>query len=172
MQTRIMEMGQSPREESDRRSWVRSRQFTGRIVTVTNDKVFDEPVYNYTHEFAYIWDEISMPVRYSSDYALAEKCILSAAANHALSRKKVGDEEVRRLEQRFGIDVGEIDPKVFWRITDDWLELTVRFLGPDHGIRAIKDAMTLDILYRFEEAGIAIGATRQQAVAAPGANGS
>jgi hypothetical protein len=28
--------------------WVRSRQFTGRIVTVTNDKVFDEPVFNYT----------------------------------------------------------------------------------------------------------------------------
>ena len=165
MQTRIMEMGQSPREETDTKSWVRSRQFTGRIVTVTNDKVFDEPVYNYTHEFAYIWDEVSVPVRYASDYAAAEKCILSAALEHATTRKKVGGEELKRLEKRFGIDVGDIDPKVFWRITEDWLEMTVRFLGPDHGIRAIKDRMTRDIMAGFARSGVEIGATRQQAVA-------
>ena len=65
MQTQIMEMGQSPQEQADAPAmWVHSRQFTGRIVTVTNDKVFDEPVYNYTHEFPYIWDEISLPVAY------------------------------------------------------------------------------------------------------------
>ena len=168
MQTRIMEMGQSPREETDKRSWVRSRQFTGRIVTVTNDKVFDEPVYNYTHAFAYLWDELSIPVQYSSDYPAAEKCLIAAAARHALSLEKVGREEVRRIEQRFGVDVGDIDPKVFWRITEDWLELTIRFLGPDHGIREIKDAMTRDIIAGFEREGILIGATRQQAVAPAG----
>jgi small-conductance mechanosensitive channel len=165
MQTRIMEMGQSPREETDTKSWVRSRQFTGRIVTVTNDKVFDEPVFNYTHAFAYIWDEVSVPVRYSSDHAAAEKCIVSAAAKHALSRDKIGDEEVKRLEQRFGIDVGEIDPSVFWRITEDWLEMTVRFLGPDHGIRRIKDQMTREMMAGFARDGVEIGATRQEAVA-------
>ena len=164
MQTRIMEMGQSPREETDKKSWVRSRQFTGRIVTVTNDKVFDEPVYNYTHEFPYIWDEVSVPVRYANDYAAAEKCILDAAAAHALSSERLGKEEVKRLEDRFGIAVGDIDPRIFWRITEDWLEVTVRFLGPDHGIRSMKDRMTRDILKGFEASGIAVGATRQQAV--------
>ena len=165
MQTRIMEMGQSPREETDQKSWVRSRQFTGRIVTVTNDKVFDEPVYNYTHEFAYLWEELSVPVRYSSDYAAAEECILAAARKHALSAAGIGEEELRRLEARFGVKGDEVDPRVFWRITEDWLELTVRFLGPDHGIRRIKDQMSSDILTQFESRGIAIGATRQQAVA-------
>lgn len=164
MQTRIMEMGQSPREESDKRSWVHSRQFTGRIVTVTNDKVFDEPVYNYTHEFAYIWDEISVPVHYPSDYATAEKCLLDAAANHALSCAQIGEEEVHRLERRFGIGVDEIDPRVFWRITESWLEMTLRFLGPDHGIRGIKDQMSRDIVAGFEKAGIAIAAVRQEGV--------
>jgi len=164
MQTRIMEMGQSPREETDKKSWVRSRQFTGRIVTVTNDKVFDEPVFNYTHEFAYIWDEISVPVRYSSDYAAAEKALTGAARKHACTCEQLGAEEARRLEERFGIAIDEIDPRVFWRITQDWLELTVRFLGPDHGIRGIKDKMSRDILREFERQGIAIGAVRQQAV--------
>src|SRR5207237_6263668 len=143
MQTRIMEMGQSPKEQGDAPSmWIRSRQFTGRIVTVTNDKVFDEPVYNYTREFPYIWDEINLPVKYDDDYSMVEKILIDSARQHALTHDQIGDEEVQRLKDEFGIDVGEIDPRVYWRLTDNWLELTVRFLAPDHGIRHIKDAMS------------------------------
>jgi small-conductance mechanosensitive channel len=169
MQTRIMEMGESPREKGgdDDKSWVHSRQFTGRIVTVTNDKVFDCPVYNYTHEFAYIWDEISIPVAFHQDFAKAEEIILEAANAQARTAKRLGKEEVRRLEERFGIDAGEIDPRVFWRITENWLELTVRFLGPDHGIRKIKDQMTREIMAGFEKSKIVIAAVRQEAVEMP-----
>jgi small-conductance mechanosensitive channel len=164
MQTRIMEMGESPREKDDDKSWVRSRQFTGRIVTVTNDKVFDCPVYNYTHEFAYIWDEISIPIAFHQDFAKAEEIILNAANGQARTSKRMGKEEVGRLEARFGIDAGDIDPRVFWRITEDWMELTVRFLGPDHGIRKIKDQMTREIISGFEKAKILVAATRQEGV--------
>lgn len=164
MQTRIMEMGQSTREETDKKSWVRSRQFTGRIVTVTNDKVFDEPVYNYTHDFAYIWDEMSIPVQFSSDPDVAEKCMVDAACKYAVTPESMGEEEVKRLEARFGIQLGDIRPRVFWRITENWLELTVRFLGPDHGIREIKDKITRDVLRDFGLKNVAVGATRQEAV--------
>ncbi len=142
------------------------------IVTVTNDKVFDEPVYNYTHQFAYLWDELSVPVQYANDYRAAERHLLAAAGKHALSEARLGAEEVRRVEHRFGIDVGDIAPRVFWRITEDWLEMTVRFLGPDHGIRGIKDKMTRDILAGFEKDEIAVGATRQEAVPRPAARKS
>ncbi|HYX45634.1 MAG TPA: mechanosensitive ion channel family protein [Sphingomicrobium sp.] len=172
MQTRIMEMGESPREEDDDKSWVRSRQFTGRIVTVTNDKVFDCPVYNYTHEFAYIWDEMSVPVAFHQDFSRAEEIILEAANGQARTAKALGKDEVKRLEERFGIDAGEIDPKVFWRITEDWMELTVRFLGPDHGIRKIKDQMTRMIASGFEKEGILIAATRQEGVTLEPAKGA
>jgi small-conductance mechanosensitive channel len=168
MQTRIMEMGQSPKEQGDAPSmWIRSRQFTGRIVTVTNDKVFDEPVYNYTHDFPYIWDEINLPVKYGDDRDRAERILLEAANRHALNRKQVGEDEVRRLEQRFGIAIDGIDPSVFWRLTDNWLELTLRFLAPDHGIREIKDAMTRDILAGLDEAGIGIASATYEIVGVP-----
>jgi small-conductance mechanosensitive channel len=167
MQTRIMEMGQSPREETDKRSWIHSRQFTGRIVTVTNDKVFDEPVYNYTHEFAYIWDEISVPVHLHQDLKEADRIILDATRKHAQTAERLGADEVKRMEDRFGIEAGAISPRVFWRITENWLEMTVRFLGPDHGIRGIKDQITREIIERFHRAGIAIAAVRQEAVTIP-----
>ena len=48
-QTTIMEMGQPPSVQgADLAVWVNSRQFTGRIVTVTNAKIFDERIFNYT----------------------------------------------------------------------------------------------------------------------------
>ena len=166
MQTRIMEMGQPPKVEEGTppAMWVHGRQFTGRIVTVTNDQVFDEPVYNYTHEFPYIWDEISLPIHYSQDFATVDRLLLDAARKHALSRRAIGDDEVRRLKDRFGIEVGQIDPAVFWRMTENWLEITVRFLVPDHGVRSIKDEMSREILPGLEKAGIRIAAVRQEAV--------
>jgi small-conductance mechanosensitive channel len=168
MQTRIMEMGQSPKEQADAPSmWIRSRQFTGRIVTVTNDKVFDEPVYNYTREFPYIWDEINLPIRYQDDRARAERILLDAANRHAVTQARIGDQEVKRLEDEFGIGVGDIDPQTYWRITDNWLEVTVRFLAPDHGIRRIKDKMSRDILAGLDQAKIGIASGTYAIVEVP-----
>jgi small-conductance mechanosensitive channel len=167
MQTRIMEMGQSPKEQGDDPSWIRSRQFTGRIVTVTNDKVFDCPVYNYTHEFPYIWDEMSLPLHFNQDFAKAERIVLAAANRHALRGAQIAKVEVERLEERFGIRIGEIDPRLFWRITENWLEFTVRFLAPDHGVRTIKDQMTREIVSGFAKANLVIAAVRQEALAVP-----
>jgi small-conductance mechanosensitive channel len=168
MQTRIMEMGQSPKEQGDAPSmWIRSRQFTGRIVTVTNDKVFDEPVYNYTRDFPYIWDEINLPVRYQDDRGRAEQILLEAARRHALTVEKIGEEEAKRLKEGFGIEVGQIDPQTFWRITDNWLEVTVRFLLPDHGGRHIKDQMSRDILAGLDAAKIGIASGTYAIVEVP-----
>ena len=55
IQTTIMEMGQPPSvQAADPAMWVKSRQFTGRIVTVSNSKIFAEPVFNYTRDFLYL----------------------------------------------------------------------------------------------------------------------
>jgi len=168
MQTRIMEMGQSPKEQADAPSmWIRSRQFTGRIVTVTNDKVFDEPVYNYTREFPYIWDEINLPVKYGDDANQVEEILNTSARRHALTSEKIGDEELQRLTDSFGIDIGDVDPRTYWRMTDNWLELTLRFLVPDHGIRPIKDAMSREILAALNKANIEIASGTYAIVEVP-----
>jgi small-conductance mechanosensitive channel len=62
LQTTIMEIGQPPAVQSDEPAmWVKSRQYTGRIVTVSNATIFDEPVYNYTHHFPFLWEEMTQP---------------------------------------------------------------------------------------------------------------
>lgn len=168
MQTKIMEMGQPPPVQKDEPAmWVKSRQFTGRIVTVTNDKIFDEPVYNYTDQFPYVWDEITIPIHYHADREEAETILVGAARRHAVTCDALGKNEVERLEGRYGIVMGDIDPKVYWIIGQDWLELTVRFLTADHGTREVKDTMTRQILAHFSQAGIAIASTSYEITALP-----
>jgi len=47
-----------------------------------------------------------------------------------------------------------VQPKVYYRLTDNWLELTVRFVVADHGIRDVKDAMSRDMLAELDAAAI------------------
>jgi small-conductance mechanosensitive channel len=168
MQTKILEMGQPPPVQKDEPAmWVKSRQFTGRLVTVTNDKIFDEPVYNYTDQFPYVWDEITIPIHYHADRDRAEAILLEAGRVHAVTCASAGHEEVERLEARYGVGIGDIDPKVYWQFGQDWLELTVRFLSPDHGTRDIKDRMTRDILAQLGEAGIVIASSSYEITGLP-----
>ena len=163
MQTKIMEMGQPPPvQDADPAVWIHSRQFTGRICTVTNDKIFDTPVFNYTHHFPYIWEEIRLPVHYDQDRARAEAILLEAARTHALRPGKIERDRLDELERLYGLTDLDIEPRTFWRITDNWLEIAVRFLTPDHGTRPIKDAMSRDILAGLDAAGMTIASSTQE----------
>jgi len=168
MQTKIMEMGQPPPVSgAEPAMWVHSRQFTGRIVTVSNDKIFDEPIYNYTYHFPYVWEEVRLPVRYGDDRAKAEEILLEAAKRHAVNEERLDRRHRAELEQRYQLPLGDIEPKVYWRLTDNWLELAVRFLSPDHGTREIKDAMSREILPKLDAAGIGIASATYEITGLP-----
>lgn len=167
-QTKIMEMGQPPAVQgADPAMWVRSRQFTGRIVTVTNDKVFDEPVYNYTREFPFIWEEMTVPIPYRADRARAEAILLACVAQQAEVPEKESDPVRHALERRYFLSVDDLTPRVFWRLTDNWLELTVRFIVRDHGMRDVKDAIARAVLAKFDEASIQVASATYEVVGTP-----
>ncbi len=168
IQTTIMEMGQPPAvQASDPAMWVKSRQYTGRIVTVTNDKIFAEPIYNYTRDFPYIWEELSLPVAYRDDRARAERILLDAARRHALMLSELSADALREMKRRYAAEITDLEPRVFWRLTDNWLELTVRFLVADRGTRDVKDAMARDILAALDAAGIGIASATFEIVGLP-----
>jgi small-conductance mechanosensitive channel len=168
LQTTIMEMGQPPSVQSaDPAMWVKARQYTGRLVAVSNAQVFDEPVFNYTRQFPYIWEEMSLPISYQDDRAAAERILLDAAERHTVKITDLGEAAVRELESQYFMQRTQMKPKVYWRITDNWLELTVRFLAEDHGVRALKDAMARDILSGFDAAGIGIASSTYDIVGMP-----
>lgn len=168
MQTTIMEMGQPPSVQSaDPAMWVKARQYTGRIVTVTNAKIFDEPVYNYTRDFGYLFEEITLPIKFDADRARAESILLDAARRHTAEFAAMGEAEAAELQRRYFMREPSFEPRVYWRITDNWLELTVRFVAREHGIRELKDAISRDILAALDAAGIGVASATFELVGAP-----
>jgi len=168
MQTTIMEMGQPPAVQSaEPAMWVQARQYTGRIVSVSNAQVFEEPIYNYTRDFPYIWEEMSVPIAYKADRRRVEDLLLAAANRHTLRISELGKPALEELKRRYVVEDAELKPRVYMRMTDNWIEVTVRFLVEDHKVRSVKDAMTRDILAAMESAGIGVASTTIEIVGFP-----
>ncbi len=65
LRTTLMECG----------DWVDGDLYNGRIVRVANSFVFKEPVFNYSADFPFLWDEIVLPISYRSDRVLARSIL-------------------------------------------------------------------------------------------------
>ena len=87
LRTTIMEMGSAGSEENSE-TWVHARQYTGRIVTVSNKVFFEKPVYNYSKDFDYIWEEVTVPLSYTTNWERG-KAILMEEVEEA-TRKTSG----------------------------------------------------------------------------------
>jgi small-conductance mechanosensitive channel len=168
IRTTIMEMGQPPGEQGDDPSiWVESRQYTGRIVTVTNDKIFDEPVYNYSREFPYLWEEMHVPIQYTADRQRAEQILLEAAERNTVPIREVSEEDLAELRQRYPVDAANLKPRVYLRLTDNWVDLALRFVVRTRGVRELKDKMSREILDAFEAADIQVASATYEIVGLP-----
>lgn len=154
-QTTIMEMGQPASiSQSPPPAWIQSRQYTGRVVTVSNAMIFDDPVYNYSRDFPYLWDEISLVVPYDADWQQAEQVLIEIARQHTFDIHDMSREALATMRQRYFVHDASLSPQVYVRIVEGGVELTVRFVVAERGVRDIKDAAYRDILRAFAEAGI------------------
>lgn len=168
IQTTIMEMGEPPGEQSDAPAmWVKGRQFSGRVVTVSNSTVFDKPVYNYTRDFPFLWAEMEIPITYTADRAKAEAILLDVARRHSGYTSQLSAEAMRHMQATYFVNAADLEPRVFYRLTDNWLELGLRFVVRDRGIREVKDAMSREIIAAFDAAGIGIASATYDIVGLP-----
>jgi small-conductance mechanosensitive channel len=168
IQTVIMEMGEPPAEqEEDPGMWVQSRQYSGRIVTISNSEIFEQPVFNYSRDFPYIWEEMHFPISFKDDRRRAEEIILKAVRDHTHDIANLAQPELDRLKQRFFIEQADLQPRVYLRITDNWVELAARFLCGTHKVRALKDQISRQILDDLDAAKIGIASGTYEVVGFP-----
>ncbi len=168
IQTVIMEMGEPPSVQgADPGMWVQSRQYSGRIVTVTNSKIFEDPVYNNTRNFPFPWEEMQIPITYEADADLVEQILLDAANKETVKIEELAEPTLKILERQFSIASADLKPEVYFRLTDNWVELAVRFICSDHDIRGLKDRMSREIKAKLSAAGIGIASSTYDIVGLP-----
>lgn len=141
LRTTMMEIGQ----------WVNSDLYNGRIVKIANSFVFKEPVFNYSGDFPFLWDEITVPIKYGCDYRLSRDIfmrILAEVTGEYTSQAKTSWQE---LIQQYRVDPAEIDPRVFLVANDNWMEFTLRYVVDYKKRRITKDQLFTRILEEVDQ---------------------
>jgi small-conductance mechanosensitive channel len=110
-----------------------------------------------------------MPIAYRSDWHEAEQIIKEEAERASASLGAKG--AINAMERRYPIPHAEVEPRVFVRATDNWMELSARFVVPVREARTAKDAMMRRIRERLDDAGIEIGTETSEVTVISGGNG-
>lgn len=108
---------------------IHAEQPTGRLITFPNHEILTGPVVNYTRDFPYMWDELTMAVANESDLAYAMEVV------RRVGEEIVGDymrEPARRYEallKREGLERRvATEPQVFLAISDWGANISLRYL--------------------------------------------
>ncbi len=143
LRTTLMEVGQ----------WVDSDLYNGRIVRVANSFIFKEPVFNYSADFPFLWDEIRLPIRYGSDWRAAREILASVAEEVCGDYARESRESWHRAVRKYALEEAPVEPLVTLAANDNWLEFTVRYVVDYRSRRKVKDRLFTRILEELERTG-------------------
>ncbi len=156
LRTKILEMGSEPRRSDDAQTWVTARQPTGRVVAVSNRKTFTEPVFNYSAQLEWIWEEIGFAVAQDADWETAEQIVFEEIHAHAPELRTRGEAALAELGQRYLVSPADVEPRTYIRIAAGDIEIVGRFVTAVRTARVAKDAITRGVLRRLAAEGIRV----------------
>jgi small-conductance mechanosensitive channel len=136
LRTTLMEIG----------NWVKGDQYTGRIVTISNSAVFQNPIYNYTRYFQFLWDELSVPITFDSDFRKAQRILSDVASEHTDTLISIAREELEEMARHFRVSKTELRPLVFITFDDNWVELSLRYVTEAKRRRITRHTLSEKIL--------------------------
>lgn len=140
LRTTIMETGQ----------WVDGDLYNGRIVLIANSFVFKEPVFNYSGDFPFLWDEIKIPIQYGSDYEKTRKILEEVGNTVAGKLPDKSRKNWEELQKKFRLENAQTEPMVSIAANDNWVEFTLRYVVSYKKRRATKTALFTEILKAVE----------------------
>ena len=159
LRTTLMECGQ----------WVKADLYNGRIVRVANSFVFKEPVFNYSGDFHFLWDEIVMPVKFGCDYKLAKEIFTRVADEVAGDYARQAKNEWQVMVNKYMIEDAMVEPMITIQVTDNWMEFTIRYIVNYRKRRSTKDVLFTRIIEEIDKTDgrVGIASTTLQLVDLP-----
>ena len=159
LRTTLMECG----------GWIDGDLYNGRIVRIANSFIFKEPVFNYSADFPFLWDEIRIPIKYGSDYDLArnifETVLSDTVSEYAAQSKAIWS----HMTEKYMIESARVEPFVTLITNDNWVEYTLRYIVDYKRRRLTKDEICNQILKKIEasEGRISLGSATFEVTSVP-----
>ena len=131
--------------------WLSGDQPTGRLSIVPNSYVLSNITNNYTKDFKFLWDEITIPITYDSDWRAAIELILQVINKETGTLIKQAAEAFPRLERKYFFSRRSTEPAVFIKLTSNWIEMYARFVTEPKQRRIIRNKLSTRILEEIEK---------------------
>ncbi|PKN76788.1 MAG: transporter [Deltaproteobacteria bacterium HGW-Deltaproteobacteria-10] len=159
LRTTLMECGQ----------WVKGDLYNGRIVRIANSYVFKEPVFNYSGDFQFLWDEIVMPVKFGCDYRIAKDIFYKVAVEVAGEYAQQAKSAWKEMVNKYMIEDARVEPMVTLVVTDNWMEFTIRYVVDYKKRRITKDILFTRMIEEIDKTSgrVGIASTTLQLVDLP-----
>ncbi|BAN34125.1 hypothetical protein SCD_n00276 [Sulfuricella denitrificans skB26] len=159
LRTTLMECG----------GWINGDQYNGRIVRVANSFIFKEPVYNYSSDFPFLWDEILIPVRYGSNYEMARKEFQLVLEDVTGEHARILKGDWRKMTDQYMLEDARLEPMVTLNIKENWVEYALRYVVDYKQRRSTKDKICVRLLRAIEQSGgdIRLGAPSFEVASIP-----
>jgi small-conductance mechanosensitive channel len=133
------------------REWVAGDQVTGRLTIVPNGAVLAGTIQNYTRDFDFIWDEISIPITYDSDWNEANTKILDIVKMETKQITENAEKRIVEMEGKYYFTKRSLEPAIFLTLTDNWITFDVRYITEVRQRRALHDKLSRMILAEIEK---------------------
>ena len=112
-----------------RQGYLQAEQATGRLVTFPNNEVLAGSVVNYTSDFPYVWDELTIAVANESNMRLTMEVLENAANSLLGDYMKEPSERYARILEKAGLPSQVASkPQVFLALDDSWTNVIIRYL--------------------------------------------
>jgi len=142
----IMDIGIMNTTMMEIRGWVDADQPTGRLVIMPNSVVITGSIFNYTKDHNFIWDEITVPLTYDSDWKRAIENFLEIIRAETGEMTVQAEKEVDRLGEKYYLPRKVTEPAVYVRLTDNCVHLGIRYVSESKNRRIISDILNRKIL--------------------------
>lgn len=128
------------------REWVSGDQATGRLTIVPNGSVLTGFIHNYTRDLNFIWDELTIPITYDSDWMEAKSKIFEIVKKETSETVERAEIAMRGLKGEYYFTKRAIEPAVFLTLTDNWISFGVRYVTEVRNRRVLHDKLSRTIL--------------------------
>lgn len=110
---------------------VQGAQPTGALITFPNAEVLRASIVNYTRDFPYVWDELTVGIANESDLGFAME-LIRRVCDEIVGETMAGaaEEYADRLSRAGLLYEVATRPEVYVSPTEAWIDVTVRYLVP------------------------------------------
>jgi small-conductance mechanosensitive channel len=133
------------------KNWVNGDQPTGRLTIVPNGRVARAIVHNYTKDHEFIWDEITIPITYESNWQSVIKSIKKILNEKQAHLTEKAEKQMELLSKHYYIENHVSEPNVFIKLTDNWIELHIRYITDTANRRKMQSAISEEILKEIQK---------------------